>query len=385
MKIVYCIPSLHNSGGMERVLTVKANYLAEVHGWDVTIVTTSQKGGKMFYTLNPNVKHIDLDIDYESIMQMPMHKRIMARIKAKPLHRKRLTEVLFNERPDVTVSMFTHEMFFLPDIDDGSKKVLELHFSKQFRKLDAISNNAGRIKRAINAVLDWTDRRKISNYDKFIVLSHQDAEDWKSVVNNVGVISNPASFSPSENDRVDYSAQKVLAIGRLCPQKGFDILINAWSLIPSEVRGGWSLDIVGSGPDYDKLLKQIKEKNLEKEIKILPPVKNVQELYLSHSIFCFPSRYEGFGLTLMEAMSFGLACVACDCPCGPRELIYNEQAGFLVARESSKEVSSALTKLMASENLRRSIGEVAKRSIQERFSLKAIMEKWHTLFSNLRK
>lgn len=383
MKIVYCIPSLHNSGGMERVLTVKANYLTDVFGWEIVIVTTSQKNRPPFYTLSPKVKHIDLGIDYEAIMAMPLHKRILARLKASPEHQKKLSNLLLRERPDITVSMFTHEMSFLPDIEDGSRKVLELHFSKSFRTLDAISNNASRLIRTINSLLDRRERKQIGKYDKFVVLSHQDAEDWRSDVDNVSVISNPASFAPLESECTDYSAKKALAIGRLCPQKGFDLLIEAWSKIPSDSRDGWTLDIVGWGPDINKLEEQIAKHGLCNEIHILPPVKDVKKLYQQHSIFCFPSRYEGFGLSLMEAMSHGLACVATDCPCGPGELINTPEVGILVNTETIDEIATGLKRLMESEDIRRNIGQAAYRSIQDRFALPIIMGKWRNLFETL--
>jgi len=370
---------------MERVLTVKANYLSEKYGYDVIIVTTSQNGRKPFYKPSEKVKIVDLGIDYEKIQRQPLLRRIMSRLNAKLSHRQKLTDLLFQLKPDVTVSMFTHEMSFLPDIQDGSRKVLELHFSKHFRSLDAKSNGASCIIRAINSVLDWKDRKAVQKYDRFVVLTHQDAEDWRKDKNtdNVSVISNPASFAPSDDEITDYSAKRVLAIGRLCPQKGFDILIDAWRQIPAKVRSGWSLDIVGSGPDKKKLADAIAAGGLENEIQIIPPVKDVAQLYKNHSIFCFPSRYEGFGLSLMEAMSFGLACVGSNCPCGPGELIENQSVGLLIPTESPQSLAQALQSLMGSESLRCRIGQAARLSIQERYSLETTMGKWDKLFTSL--
>lgn len=132
---------------MERVLSLKASYFADKFGWDITIITTSQKGRPNFYELSPKVKCLDLKIDYEAISQMPILSKIQARRKATKEHKKNLIDALNQIKPDITVSMFTHEVSFLPKIKDGSKKVLELHFSKNFRQLDAQSKNASAIKR----------------------------------------------------------------------------------------------------------------------------------------------------------------------------------------------------------------------------------------------
>jgi len=368
---------------MERVLSVKANYLAEHYGHDVTIVTTSQSGRKPFYPLSLGIKHIDIGVDYETIMTMPFYRRIVERLKATKRHKFLLSNILNEIKPDVTVSMFTHEMSFLPDINYGSSKVLELHFSKHFRDLDAKSNGVGIFKRTINRILDFRDRKAIRKYDKFVVLSHEDAADWGNIAKELCVISNPASFAPSPEECADTSLKKALAIGRFCPQKGFDILIRAWDAVPSDIRAGWTLDIVGSGPDEQKIRSEITRFGLDSEIRLNPPTCDVKSLYRSHSLFCFPSRYEGFGLSLMEAMSFGLACVATDCPCGSNEIIVNQRVGLIVPTNDASAFAKALTKLIVSADLRAKIGREAYQSIQDRYSLESTMEKWQKLFISL--
>lgn len=381
MNIIYCIPSLHNSGGMERVLTQKANYLADKSGFDVTIITTSQKERKPFYQLSSKVKLHDIDIDYESISNMPIHKRIIQRIKAKRLHKKRLKSFLLKEKSDITVSMFTHEMSFLPDIEDGSKKILELHFSKNFRKLDAKSNGRSSLIRFINHILDSLDRKAIHRYSKFVVLSHRDANDWGNDYKNLAVIPNPTVFKPEKRNPCDN--KRALAVGRLCPQKGFDLLIDVWNMLPSEIKEEWHLDIIGNGPDKDSLLAKIKKYGLLSSISLIPHTDRIQEEYKNHSIFCFPSRYEGFPLALMEAMSFSLPSVAFDCPCGPSELIENAKNGFLIAPEDINTFAEKLKKLIYDKGLRHDMAHNASNFIESNFSEEVIMSKWIDLFNSL--
>lgn len=381
MRITYCIPSLYNSGGMERVLTRKANYLADIMDWEVTIITSNQNNRPPFYDISPRVRTIDLGIDYEAIMRQTLFKRIRSRLKAKKAHKKKLTATLLQLKPDICVSMFTHEMTFLPTIKDGSKKVLELHFSKSFRYLDAQSNNTPSLLRLINSFLDWNDRRHIRKYDRFVVLSNRDAADWGKKYSNMTVISNPSTFVATDTMKED--SRKVLAVGRLCAQKGFDMLIDAWGMLPEATRAGWSLDIVGSGPDRSKLQDKIEANRVGGSVSILPPTRDVKELYRNHSIFCFPSRYEGFGLSLMEAMSFGTASIAFDCPCGPSEMIIDGVNGILVKPGDISGFSGALQRMMSDARMRSSMGLRGAQSIKENFSEEVIMKKWLDLFEKL--
>lgn len=382
MKVVYCIPGTFNSGGMERVLAQKANYLADILEWDVTIITSSQKERQPFYYYSSRIRMIDLGINYDDIQALPIAKRIFQRIKANKLHKQKLKNALLNLKPDFTISMFTHEMSFLYKIKDGSKKILELHFSKDFRHLDAISNSRPMLFRYINRIIDISNHRDINRYDKFVVLTHRDAQDWGSHYKNIQVISNPCSYSPSE--KTDSNCKKVLAIGRLCSQKGFDILVDAWNLLPKELKSTWHLDIVGSGPDKQIIKNRISEYNLDEFISVTPARKDVENLYLSHSIFCFPSRYEGFGLALLEAMSFGLAPIANNCPCGPSEIIENGVNGFLIEKiDSPIDFSDKLQILMQNYGLRNEMGSKSQNLISTKFSTEAIMSQWVKLFNEL--
>lgn len=381
MRIAYCIPSTYNSGGMERVLAKKANYLADRMGWNVTIITTSQNGRPPFYTMSPKIKTIDLGIDYEAIMRQPLLKRIKSRLSVKKRHKETLAAVLSDLKPDIAVSMFTHEMTFLPSINDGSKKILELHFSKNFRALDAKSNNTPYLLRAINTLLDRNDRRYIKRYDRFVVLSNRDAQDWGPARSNLTVISNPSTFDVAETYKDD--SRKVLAVGRLCAQKGFDLLIDAWDKLPEPLKAEWSLDIVGSGPDHAKLQSLIESKRLSESVSILPPTRDVRELYLNHCIFCFPSRYEGFGLSLMEAMSFGMAAIAFDCPCGPSEMISDGENGILIEPGDIPGFSAGLRLLMSDADKRSAMGDKAAQTIKNNFSEEVIMAKWTDMFDKL--
>lgn len=382
MKIVYCIPSLHNSGGMERVLSQKANYLADKSGYDITIITSNLKGRKPFYSLSEKIKLYDLDIDYEAIMQKPLIKRISERLKAKKIHKQRLSQILNQLKADITISMFTHEMSFLPDIKDGSKKILELHFSKKFRKLDASSNGKPLLFRLINNFLDKKDRKSIKKYDKFVVLTQKDADDWGKEYSNINVIPNPVAFIP-EIKAFNSIQNRILAVGRFCPQKGFDMLIDIWNLLPPNLKNQWHLDIIGDGPDKQNIQKKIDRLNLNDSVSLKERSTKITEEYKTHSILCFPSRYEGFPLALLEGMSFGLVPIAFDCPCGPSEIIQNEESGYLIKPFNIVDFASRLEYLMNNTTLINEMSCKASSFIHENFNEEKIMNKWINIFNNI--
>ena len=129
MKIVYCISGTFNSGGMERVLANKANYLAR-HGYDIAIITTDQKKREHYFPLEKNIICYDLAINYGDIQEFPLFKKSVAYINKQSEHRKKLIKLLKNLQANIVISMFDHEVSFLHKITDGSRKILEIHFSR---------------------------------------------------------------------------------------------------------------------------------------------------------------------------------------------------------------------------------------------------------------
>jgi glycosyltransferase involved in cell wall biosynthesis len=182
----------------------------------------------------------------------------------------------------------------------------------------------------------------------------------------------------------DNNSNRALAIGRLCPQKGFDILIKIWSKLSNDIKQSWRLDIVGSGPDEDSLRDQINELGLNENISIVAPQKNIEDIYRSHSIFCLTSRYEGFALVLSEAMSLGLSVIAFDCPCGPSDFINDGHNGYIVLPYDIETYVSKLNRLLSDINRRKTFGENASKTIRDNYTEKIIMNKWINLFKEIR-
>ena len=120
LKIVYCTPALYMAGGVERVLSLKANYFADHYGYDITIVLTEGKNKPLFYPLSDKIKVVNLDIDFEELWTCSFLKKILVYLKKQRIYKKRLTEELMRLRPDITISLLRREINFLTSVKDGS-------------------------------------------------------------------------------------------------------------------------------------------------------------------------------------------------------------------------------------------------------------------------
>ena len=376
MKIIYCTHSVCNPGGMERVLANKVTYLVEKLHWDVSIVTTDQKNRPAFYPLPEGVRMTDLGINYsDDNVKHPIGK-IFGYLLKRRTHRKRLTELLMREKADIVVSLYPSESSFIPKIKDGSKKVLELHYCKFFRLQYGRSGLLGWIDR-------WRtkqDKRIVSRFDKFVVLTKEDQGYWGNLP-NIEVIPNAAKFMGNEFS--DVLKHRVIAVGRLDYQKGFDRLIRAWGIIQQHERfKEWQLDIFGQGEWHDMLQQMIVNLGLSDTLHINKPTNLIGKEYAQSSLIVMTSNYEGFGMVLVEAMACGVPAIAFDCKCGPKDIINNNENGILVHNGDIQGLADAMMRLMKDEGLRKRMSEEAKKVV-DTYSEETVMKQWTKLFESL--
>lgn len=374
MKIVYCHCSLYNPGGMERVLLNKVAWLSAA-GHDVSVVTTDQQERAPFYRFPDGVHLTDLGVNYSLDNDKPLRERIPSYLRKRRLHRRRLTDLLMAERPDITVSLYPSESSFIPNIADGSRKVLELHFNRFFRLQYGRGGLTGLIDRR-------RSRRDVSiarRFDSFVVLTDEDKNYWGRMP-NITVIPNAALPMPLQSD---CSARRVIAVGRLDFQKGFDRLIDAWELVKADPASeGWRLDIFGQGEWRDMLQARIAEKGLADSTAVNAPTGDIAAEYAGSSILAMTSNYEGFPMVMIEAMSAGLPVVTFDYKCGPRDIITDCTDGVIVPNGDIRGFADALLRLMADGALRRRMGRAAT-AVTDRYSEESVMRQWATLFESL--
>jgi len=376
LKIAYCIPSLYSVSGMEKTLTIKANYFAEVFNYKITIILTDGKGREPAFFLSPKIEVINLNLNYDKIWSYPFYVKIFAYAFKQILFRRRLSAALKQIKPQITVSMLRRDINFITKIKDGSIKIGEIHFSKsKYRDLDSAEKKFS-IKGMFARL--WM-RQLIVNLKRlqtFVVLSYEDKEKWFEL-NNVAVIYNPIINIPPVQS--DCSSRNVIAAGRFVRQKGYDMLLESWAIVASK-HPDWTLSIYGSG-DKGSFQEIIDRLGIEKNCKLYDAVLNLNEKFAESSIFAFSSRYEGFGMVITEAMACGIPPVAFACQCGPRDIITPGKDGLLVEPENIQELAEKICTLIEDDQLRKSMGLEA-RARAERFTLERVAKEWDALFKD---
>lgn len=366
MRIAYIIDSMYNSGGMERVLTVCANALSDFYS--ITIITGFQQKRSYFFNLSSKVRCHDLDI----IEDKPYKK--------KKVYKDKLSCYLKKESFDVVVSLGGLEYNFLYSIHDGSKKLVWFHFAIDIAKTVWVGPNPNILKR-IKSNLQTLKRIYIAKkYDNIIVISNSDSNAWKKYTSKVIHIYNPITINSPVQSKLQ--SKSVISVGRLDYQKGYDLLIDAWSVVAKKYRD-WRLDIYGDGEQKNLLQAKINDLNLSSSIYLCGGVTNISEKYADHSIYVMSSRAEGLGLVLLEAASCGLPLISFDCPSGPGEIIQDGVNGFLVSKVGDiNSLAEKICLLISDELLRVKMGRDAKKTV-DIFSLQNIIKQWRKLYDEL--
>ena len=379
LKLVYLTPALYMAGGVERVLTLKANYFAEHFGYDVAIILTEGKGKSPFYPLSDRIKVVNLDIGFEQLWNCSFLKKIFVYLKKQRQYKKALTAELMKLCPDITVSLLRREINFLIGIKDGSKKIGELHVNRlNYRNFEA--NDTNFIKQLFAKLWMSSLVKQLKRLDRFVVLTEEDKLAWPEL-KNVSVIPDPLSFVPTAQSTL--GVKRVIAVGRYVYQKGFDLLLQAWAKIECKCPD-WMLVVYGDGDKtpYEQMMQNL---GIDASRCLLNgPTTDIQREYVNSSLFVFTSRFEGFGMVLVEAMACGLPVVSFACPCGPKDIVRDGEDGFLVENGNIDELVQQLMKLMVDHRLRTAFARHAQQNAQ-RFNIEQTALRWKSVFESCTK
>ena len=286
-------------------------------------------------------------------------------------HKRKLTELLQSLRADVVLSMFCNDASFIPSIKDGSKKILEIHFSR-FKRLQYGRKGLWKL---ADEYRSKQDAKVAARFNRFVVLTEEDKEYWEGL-KNMCVIGNARSFVLPKPAKLENKT--VIAVGRYSYQKGFERLIAAWHQVCQHVDD-WKLHLVGDGELREELQQQIEALNLKDKVILGKAETDMLTVYKNASVLAMSSRYEGLPMVLLEAQAAGLPIVSFQCKCGPKDVIADGVDGFLVNEGDVDALAEKLMKLMNDEALRKKMGAAAfERS--ERYAEDRIMKQWTDLF-----
>lgn len=354
-KICFFIGNLNNTGGTERVCSIIANELSHI-GYDVNILNLTG-GDSPFFPLSNNIETHSL---------FPMPGRTLYRT---PAIIYKLRSYLKEESIDTLIVVETMSVLFTLLAIQGLsiKHICWEHFNF---KIDL-----GKVGRRLA-------RQLAARYcDAVVTLTERDRLYWlKGATCKAQIVSipNPSPFAPQEYIKEDCS-KTALAIGRLTHQKGFDLLIQAWAKVAKE-RSDWNLIILGEGEDRPLLTELINEYQLNSKVNLVGAVNNVEDYYKKSDIFCLSSRYEGFGMVLIEALAFGLPIVSFDCELGPAEIL-EDTGAVLVPPNNIELLADALIDLIENEEQRKAISLKSKEKSKE-YQAEVIISDWIKLIES---
>lgn len=376
MKILCYLPSLYLSGGLERVITLKANYFADVFDYNVTLLTSEQQGRKEYFPLSEKIKRHDLNVVIDKKYKTQFHRLLSYPVKYF-LFKKRFSAFILKEKPDILISTVRRELNFINKLCDGSIKIGEFHVTRNSYHAISETDNKNTVKKLLNAYWQRSFVRNISGLSRFILLTHEEENYWPEL-GNTQVINNPLPFYPDKISSCEN--KKVIAVGRHSYQKGFDLLVNTWKIV-TEKHPDWQLHIYGDG-EREVLTKEVETLGISNSCFLHPPHSDITAKYIESSIFVFSSRYEGFGMALTEAMACGLPAVSFACPCGPRDIIKDGEDGILVENGNIGALADKICYLIEHEDERKKMGRKARENVQ-RFKMENIAVQWRKLFESL--
>lgn len=362
MKKILYIQSKFGLGGINRITSVKENYLVN-HGYDIHNLNAQDEesiSASEMYDEKIVMHFISLE-KLNKFLLVPVFGRMIRFF----YYRWRMLLLIYKINPDVIiVNMPRLEPVSVVWLSFWKKRFLEFH--GWYNSPDKIS-------------LPWRERAYFfwtSPFYQIVALTKRESEKLKKLTGCSAIyIPNPLYFSPKQLSSCD--SLRVISMARFTPEKQLEAFIPYWKKI-EEMCLGWELHLYGEGPNESRIRKVIDDNSL-RTVYLHPYSKNTKDILLHGSIYILPSLFEGFPLVLMESMAFGVPCVAYDCPFGPSAIINNGEDGFLTAYDNPQAMIDKIMFLIEHEDLRKEMGRKARENIQ-RFNLDGIMEEWMRLF-----
>ncbi|MBP0612948.1 glycosyltransferase family 4 protein [Chryseobacterium sp. cx-311] len=365
MKILYLTDQTYLHGGIEKVLSQKANYLADINCDEVLIATHSQRGNKPVYDFSEKIRMVDIKIAYETERSY-LHPRNLRKV---PKHKAALGRLLRDFQPDVVVSCsYGPDFFFIPYIKRSIPKIKEFHSSRFFRSAISLKE------KVLSKLEHWVEAK----YHAIVVLNPDENKYYHS--ENMSIIPNPAEFS---DIRADRSVKRIMAAGRIAPVKNFGALIDAFSALAPDFAD-WELHFWGS--DYldtqKKLQQQINRLGLQQQVSFMGSAADLKKEMQHYSIYAMTSETECFPMVLLEALSVGMPVITWDAPTGPRHIVSNGSDGIITPYRNLDIFAEQLGSLMRDEQLRTRLGKSASDNVR-RFGISSVMKQWKELFEDL--
>lgn len=392
MKICFLVNSIFNLGGVQRVVSVLASSLVEKYDVEVVCLDDKYKENRDLYNLNEKV----IVKFAPNIMKKSIHTKAFSKvIRAINNNSKLMNNMIFcgaikeayyPREIQKRLLKYLHENNYdIVIANEGNLSMLLAIINDNFKgKAIGWQHNSYEAYFQTPKEYVWNQDILFKNYlnrlDEYVVLTKHDKKMIEEKFNIVcSQIYNPLSFQ--SKIKSDVKKKRIISAGRIHNEmKGYDLLIEAFSKIAKN-HEDWVVDIIGEGEDKEALQKMVFDKGLENQIKFLGFTNNMKDEYINSSIYVSASRWEGFGLTIIEAMECGVPVIAFK-NTGPSEIINNNINGILIERENVDLLAKKLSELIENEELRSSLSNKAIERASD-FSMYQIRCRWEQLFYNI--
>lgn len=366
MRIIIISSNMSEVGGIQRLTATLANsFINEIDG-EVHIINNGIKKGKEKFYIDRRIKNIYTNIEYKDLDNKSALKKLLANYSIYLKIKKFYKQYKLHDKMNIFIAMGHTQSCLLPYVikkDENVRLIGSQH--------NPISNKK---------IYYMIRKMTLNKLDKYVLLNNSMQSNLLNIYNlkNTCVIENPNQI----NSKISKGNNNtVIAVGRLTEQKQFNKLIDIWKKV-SETNPTWKLKIIGDGPLKNELNKQIAYYGLESTVCIKNFNDNIEEDYYNADILAMTSKYEGFGLVLVESQSCGVPTIAFDCQFGPKNIINNGEDGYLISNNDSDEFANKLEILMKDKVLRNKLSEKAIIN-SKRFDIKVITKKWLKLFDEI--
>ena len=380
MKIVFLHHANIYRAGIERMMAIKANMLAEQMGWEVVLLTYEQNAALFPYPLSSKVKCVDLNIHfydaYKSVYPMRYFRKLILRRRLAEVLRRFLQE----QRPDIVIctDKDAHELNALSQARTTEIIVVEAHTGMIDHEMQ-VRRTHSFIRRQIAYKDMMRLKRAVSRYDVLIALTASDARCWSSYV-KTEVIPNCLSHDLGKMADLSKEKKRVIMVGRVDYQKGQDLLSQAWLQV-SQRHPDWRLDLYGDGETtYVSEVKPLIDR--QSSIVLHPSTPDIFTEYQKSDFLVCSSRWEAFGLILIEAMSCGLPVVAFDCDNGPRSIITDGEDGLLVKNGDVNALAEKICWMIEHPLKRQQMGQIAWQHVAS-YCRETIIQRYVSFLSSL--
>lgn len=369
MNIAFILRSIVLTGGIERVIVEKLNWLAE-RGHQVMLITYEQGNHAMSFPLHPKVNHVDIECRYFTIYKYSLLLRPFLMFRMKLKFKKELHSLL--AKYGIEVVVMPHNIAEYQSVIASMSSITSVVYESHSASTEFV--RGGLFKKLRNNICFFPMLKKIN---MVIALTKGDSIFWKRHCNHVQTVVNPLSSYPNTMEDCSKEEGRILYVGRLHRVKRIDRLIQAFSMIADKYPL-WHIDIFGEGEEKSRLQNLIYDFGLTERVVIHKPVSTIFEEYRRSQFLVLSSDSEGFSLVIVEAMACGIPVVSTDCPFGPREIVDDGKTGLL-SRLEAEDLAAKMEWMITHESERQKMGLQAHQAVS-RFEKNKVMEEWEKAY-----